>query len=61
MPATALQQADAPRFSPAMLRSATSASVRPADRHAIRSAADTLRLLSERLVPRRRIVHAGDV
>jgi CRP/FNR family transcriptional regulator len=61
MPATALQQVDAPRFNPAVLRSATSASVRPADQHAIRSAADTLRLLSERLVPRRRIVHAGDV
>jgi CRP/FNR family transcriptional regulator len=61
MPAIALQHTDAPRFNPAVLRPPGSASVRPADRHASQSAADTLRLLSERLLPRRRVVHAGDV
>src|SRR4051812_19482038 len=61
MPTTALQQADASRFSAAMLRSPAPPPVRPGDRHASRTAADMLKLLSDRLAPRRRIVHAGDV
>ena len=60
MSLTALRQADVSRFPAAML-SSPAAPVRPADRYASQSAADTLRLLSERLAPRRRVVHAGDV
>jgi CRP/FNR family transcriptional regulator len=60
MSATQLSLAEAPRFPATMLR-APSAPVRPADRHASQNAADTLKLLSERLTPRRRVVHAGDV
>jgi CRP/FNR family transcriptional regulator len=61
MPATALRPADASRFAAAMLGSPAPTPVRQADRHASQSAADTLKLLSDRLAPRRRIVHAGDV
>ena len=60
MPATELRHAEAPRFPATMLR-APAAPVRAADRHASQNAADTLKLLSERLTPRRRVVHAGDV
>jgi CRP/FNR family transcriptional regulator len=52
--------AEAPRLPATMLR-APAAPVRPADRYASQNAADTLKLLSERLTPRRRVVHAGDV
>ena len=61
MPATALRQADAPRLPTAMLRSPAPSPVRPADQRASKDAAETLRLLSERLAPRRRVVHAGEV
>src|SRR5215207_9143177 len=61
MTATVLHHADAPRFPAAMLRSPGAASDRRADLRASQGAADTLKLLSERLAPRRRVVHAGDV
>jgi len=60
MSAIELSTAQATRFPATMLR-APAAPVRPADRHASQNAADTLKLLSERLTPRRRVVHAGDV
>jgi CRP/FNR family transcriptional regulator, anaerobic regulatory protein len=60
MSATQLSTAETPRFSATMLRT-PAAPVRAADRQASRSAVDTLKLLSERLSPRRRVVHAGDV
>jgi len=60
MSATQLSTAQAPRFPATMLRAAATP-IRPADRHASQNAADTLKLLSERLTPRRRVVHAGDV
>ena len=55
-----LSTLDSPRFAapPVPVRATP---VRPADRYASQSAADTLKLLSERLAPRRRVVHAGDV
>ena len=59
MPTTALRDAEALRFPPAMFHAAEA--VRPADQRASQSAADTLRLLSDRLTLRRRVVHAGDV
>jgi CRP/FNR family transcriptional regulator len=61
MAATVLHQTDTPRFPAAMLRSATAASDRTVDQRASQSAADMLRLLNDRLAPRRRVVHAGDV
>ena len=60
MSAIQFSTADAPRFPTTMLRAAA-APVRPADRHASQNAAETLKLLSERLAPRRRVVHAGEV
>jgi CRP/FNR family transcriptional regulator, anaerobic regulatory protein len=60
MSATQLMQTEAPRLPATMLR-APAAPMRPADRHASQNAADTLKLLNERLMPRRRVVHAGDV
>ena len=60
MSATQACPAQVDRLPATMLRSAA-APVRPADRHASQSAAETLKLLSERLSPRRRVVHAGDV
>jgi len=60
MTATALRPADAPRL-PATLFRTPAAPVRSSDRRASQSAVDTLKLLSERLAPRRRVVHAGDV
>jgi len=60
MSAIELSTAQAPRFPATMLR-APAAPVRPADRHASQNAADTLKLLSDRLAPRRRVVHAEDV
>jgi CRP/FNR family transcriptional regulator len=60
MSATQLSTAQASRFPATMLRAAATP-IRPADRHASQNAADTLKLLSERLTPRRRVVHAGDV
>ncbi|MGZ8260582.1 MAG: Crp/Fnr family transcriptional regulator [Caldimonas sp.] len=62
MPATALRQVDALRFPAEVLRSATSATpVRTAEQRASQNAAEAMRLLSERLAPRRRLVHAGDI
>ena len=61
MPATVMHQSDTPRFPAAMLRSATPVSDRTADQQASQGAAEALKLLNERLVPRRRVVHAGDV
>src|SRR3982751_1850991 len=61
MPATALCQANEPRFPAALLRPPPASPVRPADQRASQHAAETMRLLSDRLKPRRRIVHAGDV
>ncbi len=55
-----LSTLDSPRF-PAPLLPLHAAQVRPADRFASQNAADTLKLLSERLAPRRRVVRAGDV
>jgi CRP/FNR family transcriptional regulator len=60
MSAIELSTAQATRFPATMLR-APAAPVRPADRHASQNAADTLKLLSDRLAPRRRVVHAEDV
>ena len=61
MPATVMHHADTPRFPAAMLRSATAASDRTADQRASQNAADMLKLVNDRLAPRRRVVHAGDV
>ena len=61
MPATVLHHADTPRFPAAMLRPTAAEPVRRSDHRAVQSAADALKLLNERLTPRRRIVHAGDV
>jgi CRP/FNR family transcriptional regulator len=61
MPATVLHHADTPRFPAAMLRPPAAEPARRSDHRAGQSAADVLKLLSERLTPRRRIVHAGDV
>jgi CRP/FNR family transcriptional regulator len=58
MLATALRHADA---TAAMLRPPAPVPVRHADRSERRNAADALKLLGERLAPRRRVVHAGDV
>jgi CRP/FNR family transcriptional regulator, anaerobic regulatory protein len=60
MSATQLLQTQAPRLPATMLR-APAAPVRPADRHASQNAAETLKLLNERLLPRRRVVHAGEI
>ena len=60
MSATQACPAEVNRLPATMLR-APAAPVRPADRHASQSAAETLKLLSERLSPRRRVVHAGDI
>src|SRR4051812_17323871 len=61
MVATVLHRSDALGLPGSMLRSPCAASDREADIRASRSAAETLRLVSERLAPRRRVVHAGDV
>jgi CRP/FNR family transcriptional regulator len=60
MSAIQLSTTEARAFSATMLRVAATP-VRPCDRHASQTAADTLKLLSECLAPRRRVVHAGDV
>ena len=60
MSATQTCPAEVNRLPATMLRAAAAA-VRPADRYASQTAAETLKLLSERLSPRRRVVHAGDV
>ena len=44
-----------------MPRASANGSVRAADRQASHTAAETMKLLSERLAPRRRVVHAGEV
>jgi CRP/FNR family transcriptional regulator len=44
-----------------MPRSSADGGVRVADRQASQTAAETMKLLRERLAPRRRVVHAGDV
>ena len=61
MPATALRQPDTSRFAAPVLRPPAGAAVRLSDRRASQNAAEALKLLSDRLAPRRRIVHAGDV
>jgi CRP/FNR family transcriptional regulator len=50
-----------PDASATLARPPAPAGIRAADRHACRSTADTMKLLGERLAPRRRVVHAGDV
>nr|HET7859639.1 helix-turn-helix domain-containing protein [Caldimonas sp.] len=60
MSASQLSTIEVPRFAAPVLRGPSTA-VRAADRHASQNAADALKLLSERLTPRRRVVHAGDV
>jgi len=61
MSATVLHHADAPRFPASLLRPVAADPPRRPDHRTSQSATDTLKLLSERLTPRRRIVHAGDV
>lgn len=61
MPATAFCRADDLRVPAAMLEPPMRRSVGQADCRAGRNAVDTLGLVADRLAPRRRIVHAGDV
>jgi len=61
MPVTALPHADAARFAAAILVPPASSPARRADERKSRSTTEALKLLNERMVPRRRIVHAGDV
>jgi CRP/FNR family transcriptional regulator len=61
MSATVLHHADTPRIPSALLRPVVADAARRADERSSQSAADMLKLLSERLMPRRRVVHAGDV
>jgi CRP/FNR family transcriptional regulator len=61
MTTAVLARYDSPRLPAASLPSPRRTVIREADRSVTRAAADSLRLLSERLAPRRRVVHAGDV
>jgi CRP/FNR family transcriptional regulator len=61
MAATVLHHADALRFPSAILAPVAADPPRRADLRTSQSAADMLKLLSERLMPRRRVVRAGDV